>query len=522
MSLVELVHASTQDIEHNHNPFYGYAEAITNFVKKHKFADGFTLENRDELAYLESDGFWWKYTGSLPVTVPAGFSPVGTTVHADWTCVGALRGYHYQDARNFGMVGDDSTDNSTAFEYLLKIQKGKCLYTFFPKGIYRFTRAQVITDARFTFEGAGSLQTAFRSAISGTHSFFKIDAWPNPTDPNQPYLDAVNLRGLHFEGNSSTSVTLEVQGIARSIWEDVSVWGAASNGTCIRLKSVQLCRFSNLMSSKYRNLVGQTVNVPQLCMEMTVGTRAGAGQGSPSNNNFVSLYMEGAQRGLNMVWGDNNQFIGGSCEAHSDYGTNITAACRYNTFIGMGNENLNATTADFINRGRYTKFLNCYSSQRFVEGGFNSTVDGGYFQLLEVQSNAIGATIQNLAVSNWNVGASGLVDEGSGTRKRSIYDMKLSQYLNTSDTRTIVTLSTTPVSGGTRGTWQNSTRLPVQLVIQGSANITAITLDRAGDAWTMPNSSTQQIRLEPLDTISITWSSSGSAPSVSYRRLCEG
>lgn len=183
---------------------------------------------------------------------------------------------------------------------------------------------------------------------------------------------------------------------------------------------------------------------------MTVGTRAGGGEGSPTNNNFISLYIEGMTRGLNMAWGDGNQFLGGSGEANSDYGTNITPNCRFNTFIGIGNENLNALIGDFIDRGRYSKFLNCYSSQRFVAQGFNGQVDGGYFELIEVQLVAIGYEVKNATVNNWNTGSGGSTDVGSGTRIRIIYDIEASNYKNTTDVRTGVTMTLTPVSGGTR------------------------------------------------------------------------
>lgn len=425
--------------------------------------------------------------------------------------------------RNWGLVGDDFTDNTNAFIFMLSKVNGRRVTFDFPAGIYRYTDFGKITKSRITLRGLGGMQSVLKCVnTAADHIAFDIDAWPDPVNPNQPYIDGFNVEGLHVEGNSNTAVALSVQGIGRSIWDDVSVWGTKSTGTGIIFKSVQLGRFSNLMCSKYRNLAGPTTNVPSLGMQITVGTRAGGGEGSPTNNNFISLYMEGMSRGLNITWGDGNQFIGGSCEANSDYGTNINSNCRFNTFIGMGNENLNATTADFIDRGRYSKFINCYASQRFVAQGFNGLVDGGYFELIEVQSVAIGYEVKNVVVNNWNTGSGGFTDSGSGTRKRSIYDIKSSTFINTTDVRVGVTLSITPVAGGTRGVWLNDTRLPCTVYIQGSASITQATISRESDSVNIPTSSIQAVRLEAGDTITLAWSSSGTGPSLSRRAHTEG
>lgn len=486
-------------------------------VKKTEFGKPGTITSARQAVYYATEGLWYiTKSTTFPVTVPS--APDST-----WRCVGMLNGYPIYDVRNWGLVGDDFTDNTANFIQMLSKISTDYVTIEFPAGTFRYTNLGKITKSRITLAGKGSMQTVLKCMNSSAdHVAFDIDAWPDPVNPSQPYVDAFNLRGIHIEGNSSTLNVIVAQGISRCVWDDVSVWGTKSTGTGIIMKSVQLGRFSNLMCSKYRNLAGQTVNVPQLGMLMTVGTRAGGGEGSPTNNNFISLYMEGMARGLNMTWGDGNQFLGGSCEANSEYGTNISSNCRFNTFIGMGNENLNASTGDFVDRGRYSKFLNCYSSQRFVAQGFNGLIDGGYFELIEVQSVAIGYEVKNAAVNNWNTGAGGFTDAGSGTRKRSIYDIDTSTFINTTDVRTAVTMSLTPVSGGTRGTWLNDTRLPCTVYIQGTASITQATVSRGTDAVNIPTSPVQAVRVEAGDTLTLTWSSSGSGPSLSRRAHTEG
>lgn len=490
---------------------------LSPMVKKAEFGKIGSITSAKHAVYYPSEGLWYvTKSTTFPITVP-------TAPDSSWRCVGLLNGYPMYDVRNWGLIGDDSADNTVNFIRMLSKSTGDNVTFDFPAGIFKYSDLGKITRSRITLRGKGSLQTVLKCTnTTADHVALDIDAWPDPVNPNQPYLDAVNLVGLHVEGNANSSIAISTQGIARSIWSDVTAWGAKSTGTVIVHKSIQLSTMYNVMASKYRNLAGLTANVAQLGMLLTVGTRAGAGQGSPSNNTFVNFYAEGLPRGLNMVWGDQNTFINGSCEANTDYGLNITSNCRYNNFFGMGNENLNAATGDFIDRGRYSKFFNCYSSQRFVEQGFNCVIDGGYFELLEIQASAIGCTARNLAVNNWNTGSGGFVDNGSGTRKRSIYDMKTSTFINTTGVRTPVTMSLTSVTGGTRGTWLNDTRLPCTVYVQGTATITQATVSREGDSVNIPTLSTQEVRLESGDTISLTWSSGGAGPTLSRRTHNEG
>ncbi|KAF6596641.1 hypothetical protein G9G39_06135 [Cronobacter sp. EKM101R] len=485
--------------------------------KKYQFGIPGSVNSQREAVFYPAENLWYiSKSTAFPATIPS--SP-----DSNWRCVGMLNGYPIYDVRNWGLVGDDSTDNTVNFIRMLNKINTDYVTIDFPAGIFRYTDLGKITKNRITLAGKGSMQTVLKCTnTTDDHIALDIDAWPDPVNPNQPYLDAVNLVGLHVEGNANSAIAISTQGIARSIWSDVTAWGAKSTGTVIVHKSLQLSTMYNVMASKYRNLAGLTTNVAQLGMLLTVGTRAGAGQGSPSNNTFINFYAEGLTRGLNMTWGDQNTFINGSCEANTDYGLNINSNCRYNTFIGMGNENLNASTGDFVDRGRYTKFLNCYSSQRFVAQGFNGLIDGGYFELIEVQSVAIGYEVKNVAVKNWNTGSGGFTDSGSGTRKRSIYDIKLSSFVNTTDVRTAVTMSLTSVSGGTRGTWVNDTRLPCTVYVQGTASITQATVSRDGDAVSIPTLSVQAVRLEAGDTLSLTWSSTGPGPTISRRAHTEG
>lgn len=490
--------------------------ARSQFVKFGQFGSIASVPSANHAIYNPNENLWYVTTSTnFPATVPS--SP-----DSNWRCVGRLNGFPIYDVRNWGLVGDDFTDNTSAFTTMIAKNSGRRVTLYFPSGTYRYTDIGNVKMSRCTFKGDGGMQTVLRCVNSTPgHTAFKIDAWPDPVDPNQPFIDGFNMVGIHIEGNSNTATALDIQGLSRSIWSDVSVWGTqSSSSTGIFLRASSLNNFTNLMCSKYRSLAGQTNNVPVTGIVITTGTRAGVGQGSPSNNLFNNLYMEGVHRGMNILFGDQNTFNGGSCEANSDYGTNIATGCRYNTFVGMGNENLNATTGDFIDKGTYTKFLNCYSSQRFIAQGKNCVVDGGYFERLEIQSSAVSNEIKNLTVNNWNSGSGGLVDNGIGTIKYNIYDIDIPDYINTTSVRQTATLITTPVSGGTNGVWDNNTRLPVTFYLVGGGTLTQALILRGGaggDSVAIPLSGTQQVHLESKDRISLTWSTGVAAPTCSYR-----
>ncbi|PUW06899.1 phage tailspike protein [Cronobacter sakazakii] len=487
--------------------------ALSGIKKKATFGLGGTVNSGSEAAFYVSEGLWYVYKGNaFPAAVP-------TIPDTNWRCVGRLNGYPVYDVRNWGLVGDDFTDNTA--NWILMNQKigGSNLVIDFPAGTYRYTDIGNVKLNRTTYRGAGSLRTVFKCmAATSITSAFRVDAWPDPTDPNQPFLDGFHMCGIHVEGNQNSASAIDVQGLARSIWDDVTCWGSQ---TGMFLRASSLNNFNNLMCSKYRNIFGQTVNVPVQGLVMTTGYRAGAFQGAPSNNLFTNLYMEGVQRGMNMLYGDQNTFIGGSCEANTDYGTNIALGCRYNTFIGMGNENLNATTGDFIDKGTYTKFINCYSSQRMVMQGKNSVIDGGYFERVDIQSSAVSNEVKNITVNNWNSGSGGFIDSGIGTIAYNIYDADIPDYINSTDIRHSVTLTTSSISGGTNGVWDNTTRLPVTFYIGGSTSAFTQALilrgGAGGDSVAIPLTGTQQVHLEAKDRISLTWSTGVTAPVCSYR-----
>jgi len=158
--------------------------------------------------------------------------------------------------------------------------------------------------------------------------------------------------------------------------------------------------------------------------------------GNSSNNTFTNLYAEGAGRvastieiGVRISGGDQNTFIGGSPESCGTYGLLVSTGSRYNTFIGVGFENLNATSADVSDAGISTEYINCYSSQKFVIQGRSIRINGGYFERIQIDAGSVRNKIKDVVVNNWATGAGGLFDSGIGTQTKNVYDADIGEFL---------------------------------------------------------------------------------------------
>ncbi len=491
---------------------------LSPFVKFGSFGSLSTVTNAKHAVFYSSEGLWYaSKSTTFPVTVPA-------APDANWRCVGLLNGYPVYDVRNWGVVADGVTDNTQALMTLWTKTQSDAVQLEYPRGVINHTAMAVPKPHNNTsWVGAGSKATAFYCTDSTPgHIAIKLDAWPDPVNPNQPFVDGFSLRGIHFEGNSNTTTVIDLQGFSRYSWDDVTVWGANStSGTGVFLRACTLNSMYDIATTQFRNLAGSGVNKPAYGMQITTGYRAGAFQGNSSANVFINCKMEGVLRGIVLIYADQQTFIGGTSEGNSDYGLFIAADCRYNTFIGMGFENLNATTGDIVDNGWYSSFKNIYSSNKTVLRGKSTVLEGGYFERVDVQSVAAKVECKHFRVNHWNTGNGGFYNAGVGTVVYDVYDSDATAYINTTADRTAATLSTTPVSGGTLGTWTNSTYLPVSFYLGGATSgFTSARILVGGNdqnSVAVPNTVPQQVHLEAGDSIQVAWSSSTTAPVCSYR-----
>lgn len=484
------------------------------------FGGGGSVNSSRDAVFFTDESLWYVSKSTIfPVQVPE-------RPDAGWRCIGLLNGYPLYDVRNWGLVGDDFTDNTDNWVQMIQKSAGYQIELYFPAGVYQYKDIGPVTMNRCTWRGDGSMRTIFRcmNTVSG-HIALDINAWPDPNDATQPFLDGFNLIGLHVEGNSSTYKVVRLQGNSRCKWNDVSMWGARStDGIGFSIEACSINQFDSVYVSKYRNLAGQTTNVPFYGLVITTGYRAGAFQASSTDNVFTSCGWEGVNRGCLLTYADGTLMLGGTSESNLEYDLAIQVGCRFNSFINFAMESV-AATFNAQDRGEYSFFKNCYSNKLFYIGqnSKSSEISGGYFQHITTQTGSVDAKIHDLTVGHWGAASGDGVDVslGVGHVIYSIYNKSIPDYVNTTDVRKTATLTTSSVSGGTNGVWDNTTRLPVTFYVGGGTNSFTQALilrgGAGGDYVGIPLSGVQQIHLEAKDRISLTWATGVTAPTCSYR-----
>ena len=152
--------------------------------------------------------------------------------------------------RDFGAKGDGVTDDTAAILAAKAYAIANLPMTIrVPKGTYLHGDLGNWAYSGLTLAGSDHRSTIFK--YTGTTNAFTVDAFlPGFTgnDATAPYAQAMNVRDITFEGNASTVNILNLQGMARCVWERVfaRVGRSDNTGIAIHMRGVQLCNFYNI------------------------------------------------------------------------------------------------------------------------------------------------------------------------------------------------------------------------------------------------------------------------------------
>lgn len=395
---------------------------------------------------------------------------------------------------DFGAKGDGVTDDTAALQ--AAINSGRPIHI--PAGTYLYSVLTNLDVNNFTMSGDGSNCTVLKFTGSGV----ALDL-----GTSSGFKQGINISGFTVEGNANTTVIVRGTCVARSMWSDINVREARpANGVGFVFRACMLNKFESLVCSQDRNAMTrvplEAFNIESL-----------APYGNSSNNTWTNLYAEGVGAitgsiniGVRISGGDQNTFIGGSAESCKTYGLIVgTNPCRFNTFIGMGFENLNAT-ADVIDAGISSRYINCYSSQSFIIQTRSCVVQGGYFERIQIDNTASRTRVQDVTVNHWNTGSGGFVDNGISSFYSNIYDDDTSAFIYLRGDRTNITVGASPT------TWNNNTGQFVEVVIQ-TGTATQVRMIRGSDSWLVSNLIPNSYLVGPNDSIEVSYSV---APLMSY------
>jgi len=324
--------------------------------------------------------------------------------------------------KDFGAVGNGIANDTTALQAAVTyaVSNGKALYI--PSGTYLYSSLTGLDQNNITIYGDGSSNTVLK--FTGTGVALE-------TGTNAGFRQGINLSGFTVEGNANTSNIVHANRLARSFWNDINVREAnPASGIGFIFTGCSLNNFNYLMCSQDRN---QMVNPPLEAFNINAANP----QGNSTNNVWTNLYAEGfwppsansINIGVRITGGDQNVFIGGSPESCKTWGTLISQFSRFNTFIGVGWENLQAIGGDVADGGVTNRFINCYSSEKFLMQGRSSVIEGGYFERIQIDAGSVKNKVYDVTVNHWATGAGGLFDSGTGTETQNVYDSDASVYL---------------------------------------------------------------------------------------------
>lgn len=425
-----------------------------------------------------------------------GFDPAGAGAVArsaqdkmrDWVSV-----------KDFGAVGDGVANDTVALQNAINFITANNKLLRIPAGTYLFSALDPIDTNNISITGDGSTDTILKFTGTGIALDFGTSAG---------FRQGINISGFTVEGNEDTTAIIRATAIARCQWTDINVREADPlAGVGFVFRAIQLSRFDSLVCSQDLQAM---INPPLEAFNI----EALAPFGNSSNNTFTNLYAEGAgvyvgvasiNIGVRISGGDNNVFIAGSPESCKTYGLLVASNCRYNTFIGFAFENLNST-ADVADAGISSRYINCYSSQKFNIQGRSCVVQGGYFERIQIDSSASRARVQDVTINNWSTGSGGFVDNGISSFYSNIYDIDLGAFVYIRKDRVNIVPGTSPT------VWANDTGQFVEVVIQ-SGTLTQVRMLRGADSWLLSTSIPNSYLVGPSDSIEISYSS---LPVVSY------
>jgi len=349
--------------------------------------------------------------------------------------------------------------------------------------------------AGFTFFG-----TSFREVkITALHAGIghRFDAFASGSK-TAPYVDQCNVFGITFEGNPTTTSVVMAQGLARVQWDVNGINANPITGIAFDMRGIQEADIMRFRCSTDMQVMSSK---PNEGVRFSAGTRGNVTDGfenvGNSSNNNVQYRICGLNVNVRYAGADQIHSCGGSIESAESYGLLVGAGCRYNTFAGTGFENIGAI--DFADAGESTKYLNTYASNKVILQGTTAEIDGGRFELIQVDAGAFRNRIANVAVKNWTGTSVGVSDAGTDTVIGHVFDKVLNKPIFFKKDRANIPVTVSPFR------YKNTSTFYEEIRISGGT-VTQVLQYRGTDFWLTPILDNLQRLLAPEDELDISYS----------------
>lgn len=368
--------------------------------------------------------------------------------------------------RWFGAHGDGVTDDTASIsawrDYVVSLPDKRKAYA--PAGIYSYTSGPNWAVKGVHVFGDGKNNTVFKCTTA--QRAFNIDG----SEYGIAVVYDVVLEDFCIEGHANCLHLIYVENVSHMTLRNINTREANSSSGAA---------FTGLftVASVLENFTC-SINEQPMTNKPYYGIVLGV---SPSRNlrstcNVITNpIIEGVvATGIRLISADFTTVIGGTSEANGLYGITTGNVCRCNTFKGMGFE-ANGT-ADILDAGVNTYVENCYTGTSivFIATSRRPLVNGGLHERIEMQAGCSSAVIDGITINYFNTGSGGIVDNGTGTAFRNVFDYDLNAYIHPKKARSPITVSASPF------TYTNSSGGFEYVLIVGG-NVTQVLFKRDTD-----------------------------------------
>ncbi|MFY3549228.1 hypothetical protein [Achromobacter insolitus] len=382
---------------------------------------------------------------------------------------------------DFGVIGDGLRDNAAQLMQLrawmaAKTAAGNVVQVTWPAGRYTYSQGPnwAIPGLRMVAEGEVWLIN------TGTDTSFLCDG---------SYI-AGGVRGMSVKGNfvvfpnTNSASGVLIKSVHVSEIQLVSRGGG--NGYSAIYISGCVCTLFLLRASGND---GGWYNAPTHCLYITQHEPGG----QTSYCTFLNPILEGAPVGVLLDGAMGNTFIGGTMEACSNIGAQLTVNAIQNKFFSIDfEENGNN---DIHCQGSDNEFISCDTLKKIlIAGGNDNQVVGGLHQAIEVQAPANRTLLSGFKYNRMG-GSAFPSDAGVKTRFRDLTNVGTGLQHNAPPTMRQLTLGASPFTyTNTAGNDQSVAVVP--------GVITAVAIVRNGAALPLPTTN-GIYELSPGDSIRV-------------------